>query len=439
MESPARVALFADCFNEVNGVANTCRQFVDFAGRHGLPFLLVSADEETGLSTNGSVTRLRLKRGGVSFHVDKDLRFDLLLMKHYPRIREAVQNFAPDVVHITGPGDVGIAGAITGYDLGIPVAASWHTNLHEYAARRSASLLPKRLKEKTRHGLLQKVEDVSFRLTSFYFRVARFHFAPNRELVERLSTATGRPCYLMERGVDHEAFHPRHRTRGEDGKIVIGYVGRLTTEKQVRRLAQVADALLLAGFHNTKIAFVGHGGERDWLAKNVRNAEFTGVLHGTELATAYANMDIFAFPSDTDTFGNVVLEALASGVPAVVTSKGGPKFIVEDGRSGLVADDEAQFTQAVLRLANDQPLRLAMSVQARVRALRASWNQVFADVYRVYEEELSAAAQGRTLSTGANGGGSRPGLLKIAGSAIARHARNNVGRYLSCFTNFTKL
>lgn len=353
MERTTRVALFADCFNEVNGVANTCRQFAEFARVNEFPFLLVSADEQNGLTQHGSVIRLGLKRGGVSFGLDKDLRFDMLFLRHYRKIREVVRKFSPDVIHITGPGDIGIAGAITGHDLGIPVAGSWHTNVHEYASRRSNSLLPAWLNEKTRYGLLKKVEEVSFSLTAFYFRVARFHFAPNRELVGRLSATTGRPCYLMERGVDHKAFHPRYRDRGEDGKIVIGYVGRLNTEKQVRRFAQVADALHLAGFRNTKIVFVGHGSEKDWLAGNVRSAEFTGVLRGPDLATAYANMDIFAFPSDTDTFGNAVLEALASGVPAVVTSKGGPKFIVEHGRTGWVADGESQFVEGVWQLARD--------------------------------------------------------------------------------------
>jgi glycosyltransferase involved in cell wall biosynthesis len=228
----------------------------------------------------------------------------------------------------------------------------------------------------------------------------------------------------MERGVDQEAFHPRYRARGEDGKVVIGYVGRLATEKQVRRFAQLSHALILAGFHNTKIVFVGQGREREWLAENVRNAEFTGVLRGAELATAYANMDIFAFPSDTDTFGNVVLEALASAVPSVVTAKGGPKFIVEHGRSGLVADGE-QFIESVLQLIRDRHLRLAMSVEARARALRASWSQVFAEVYRVYEAELRNVVQGHKLSTGADGSSHRSELLKMAGWQSFAHVGAN--------------
>lgn len=401
-ERPIRVALFTDCFNEINGVSNTCRQFAEFAKRQNLPFLVVSADSNPGVHEDGSVVRYGFARSGVSFAVEKDLRFDLLFLRHYGKMCELVRNFRPNLIHITGPGDVGISGALLAHSLQIPLAASWHTNLHEYAARRSAPLLPGWMKPEERRRLLQWIEDISFRLTALYFRVARFHYAPNQELIRKLSEASGRPCYLMERGVDQEAFSPAHREREDDGRTVIGFVGRLSTEKKVRLFACVSQALAEAGI-DARIVFVGQGSERDWLAANVRNAEFTGVLRGSELARAYANMDVFAFPSETDTFGNVVLEALSSGVPAVVTASGGPKFIVEHGKSGFVAGDQPQFTEAVLRLAKDARLRQAMAVEARNRALRASWDQVFADVYRAYEVELAKIASGKRSNAGPEG------------------------------------
>ncbi len=393
-ERPIRVALFADCFNEINGVSNTCRQFAEFARRGDLPFLVISADNKPGIYEDGSVVRFGFRRGRVSFGIEKDLSFDLLFLRYFRRMRELVRAFEPDLIHITGPGDVGIAGAIVAHDLQIPLAASWHTNIHEYAARRSDPLLPGWLKAERRKRVLQAIEDFSFRLTALYFRAARFHFAPNPELIDRLIKASGRPCYLMERGVDQQAFSPAYRDRTEDEPIVIGYVGRLSTEKKVRQFAHVSEALVQAGL-NAKIVFVGQGHEREWLAANVKNCEFTGVLRGGELARAYANMDVFAFPSETDTFGNVVLEALSSGVPAVVTASGGPKFIVEHGKSGFVAVDQEQFTEAVLRLVKDASLRKTMALEAHRRALRASWSRVFSNVYRVYEVELARAAKDR--------------------------------------------
>ena len=105
----------------------------------------------------------------------------------------------------------------------------------------------------------------------------------------------------------------------------------------------------------TNIAFliVGHGGDEAWLRERLPQAEFTGVLRGEELSTAYANMDLFVFPSHTDTFGNVVLEALASGVPAIVTPDGGPRTIVRDGETGRIVPDE-QFTAAIAGILADR-------------------------------------------------------------------------------------
>jgi glycosyltransferase involved in cell wall biosynthesis len=98
-------------------------------------------------------------------------------------------------------------------------------------------------------------------------------------------------------------------------------------------------------------------------------------------------MDLFAFYSETDTFGNVVLEALASGVPAVVTDKGGPKFIVENNRSGYVCASDAEFAASVLRIAESASLQRDLSVAARLRAERASWDLVFSSVYDTYSRE----------------------------------------------------
>lgn len=385
---PIRVALFPDSLNEVNGVANTCRNFVAYAQHTGSPMLLVSASDRTGLTQDGSVTRLDLKRGPISFALEKDLRYDLALFRYYRRVVDALREFKPDVVHITGPNDFGMLGAAIAHNLGIPLAASWHTNVHEYAARRSDRILPRWISGTRRARLLQTIEDVSFRLSADFFQVARFHFAPNQELIAKLHGATRKPCTLMERGVDPTMFSPAHRDRADDGQFVIGYVGRLSTEKKVRSFAALARAVKDAGYSQVKFVFVGQGGEEEWLRQHIPDAELTGVLRGTALSRAYANMNIFVFFSETDTFGNVVLEALASGVPAVVSNKGGPKFIVEHERCGFVCGSEEEFTSSALRLIASTSLQRDMAVAARQRAERASWDAVFAEVYETYRREL---------------------------------------------------
>ncbi len=120
------------------------------------------------------------------------------------------------------------------------------------------------------------------------------------------------------------------------------------------------------------------------------HADFLGVLRGEALAAAYANMDLFAFPSRTDTFGNVVLEALASGVPAVVTDAGGPKFIVDHGASGFVAATGDAFIERVAELIGNPGLHRAMALNARRLAAEASWDRVFRKVYEAYAVAVAA-------------------------------------------------
>src|SRR5262249_35330092 len=152
----------------------------------------------------------------------------------------------------------------------------------------------------------------------------------------------------MQRGVQADLFCPARRTV-HDGIFRIGFVGRLSPEKNVRFLAKLETALSESGARDFLIVVVGDGKERAWLEWNLRDGTFTGVLRNEALAEAYANLDLFVFPSTTDTFGNVVLEALASGVPAVVMDKGGPQYLIDHDVTGFIARDEHEFIRFVLR------------------------------------------------------------------------------------------
>ena len=170
-----------------------------------------------------------------------------------------------------------------------------------------------------------------------FYSTARVLFAPNPDLCALLERTAHRPCQLMPRGVDAELFHPAKRRRmSEDSEAVLGFVGRLSVEKNVALLAQVQDELERMGVTNFRFLIVGHGAEEGWLRQRLHRADFTGVLRGEALAKAYASMDLLVFPSHTDTFGNVVLEALASGVPAIVTPHGGPPTIVRNEVTGRI-------------------------------------------------------------------------------------------------------
>jgi phosphatidylinositol alpha 1,6-mannosyltransferase len=388
-----RVAYFPDSFHEVNGVAHTSRHFEAFARRRNLPFLCIRAGDRTqAILEDGNIWTLELPRGFMSFALEKDLRFDPAFLRHIPLIEEVLERFKPDLIHITGPSEVGMLGAGLAHHLGLPLAASWHTNVHEYAARRSEwflRLLPKRHSAVTE----QKIEDLAMAAAAKFYSVAKVLFAPNPELCKLLERTTGRKCYLMPRGVDAELFKPEMRKRDpEDRDQVLGFVGRLSIEKNVTLLATVQEELEKMGHKSFRFLIVGHGAEEQWLRERLPRAEIPGVLKGEALSTAYANMDLFVFPSHTDTFGNVVLEALASGVPAIVTRDGGPCTIVRDGVTGRIVDD-ADFADAVAGVLGDPEKHTEMRLAAREYALTMSWDSVFEGVYAVYGTMLGQREQ----------------------------------------------
>jgi glycosyltransferase involved in cell wall biosynthesis len=316
--------------------------------------------------------------------MEKDLEFDMLFWRHGAAIRQELERFRPYVIHITGPSELGMFGAYFAWEMRVPLAASWHTNLHEYAARRMGWLTG-RMAASRGAAIESGMETSALWTTSQFYKMAKVLFAPNDELCKMLERTTGRPCFLMQRGVDTEWFSPGHRTRdANDRTVVLGYVGRLSVEKNVALLARVERELAAMGVPGVKFLIVGHGNDEDALRRDLKEAEFAGVLRGAALAQAYANMDVLVFPSHTDTFGNVVLEALASGVPAVVTPDGGPKFIVRDGETGFVVDDD-RFAGAVAELVRDRARLDAMRVKARAYALGCSWDAVFERVYAGYE------------------------------------------------------
>jgi glycosyltransferase involved in cell wall biosynthesis len=384
-----RVAYFPDSFHEINGVAHTSRHFEDFARRRDLPFLCVRAgNRRQPLEKVGNVWTLELPRGVFSLPLEKDLRFDPAYLRHLPVIEDVLEQFDPDVVHVTGPSEIGMLAVAIARHRNLPLAASWHTNVHEYAARRSVPLL--RLLPRP-HSLAaaRTIEDLAFAVATEFYSKADLLFAPNLQTGGMLERATHRPCYQMSRGVDSVLFDPHKRTRAEnDPETVLGFVGRLSVEKNVHLLAAVQRELDLNGCHKVRFLIVGHGSEESWLRENLPRAEFRGVLKGEALAKAYANMDLFIFPSHTDTFGNVVLEALSSGVPAVVTPDGGPCTIVQDGVSGRVVPD-ADFARAITDILEDRGRHAEMRRAARLYALTANWDSVFEGVYAAYEKALS--------------------------------------------------
>jgi phosphatidylinositol alpha 1,6-mannosyltransferase len=375
----------------VNGVAHTSRNFEAFAVRKKLPFFCLRPGKP-GLGTlhnrSGELITLDIPRdSAISFRLERDLSFDLAFFRYKSLIARSLEEFSPDVIHITGPSEAGILGAWLAKSLKIPLVAGWHTNLHEYAALRAGWLL-RMLPQKNVPDARKQIEDLTLLACARFYHMAEILLAPNPGLCRLLQQATGRYCALMPRGVDTTQFSPELRTRGpQDDAFVLGYCGRFSVEKNLALLVRVREQLIERGITHFRFLMVGHGKQESWLREHLPNAEFTGVLRNRDLARAYADMDLFLFPSHTDTFGIVILEAMASGVPAIVTPDGGPSSIVNQGETGFVVQDE-QFADAIASLILDRGRHARMRLAARAHAESASWDSVFEGVYRNYGEAI---------------------------------------------------
>jgi glycosyltransferase involved in cell wall biosynthesis len=394
-----RVAFFPDSFLEVNGVAMTSKRLIGYAKRNGYPFLCIHAGEKTEIYEDESIRYLSLKRSPVSFPMDEGLKYDPLFQRHSNRVLRELIQFKPDVLHITGLNDVSIIGAYLAWKLQLPLVGSWHTNLHEYAARRLTRMFGF-LSVSTVKPITSFAERKIMDGAVLYYKMPKVILAPNQELLDALTKGTGRIGHLMLRGVDTEVYSPSKRTVS-DNILRFGFVGRLRAEKNVRLLADLEKRLTEAGKTGFKFLIVGQGNEREWLEKNMKTAEFTGFLDGERLSEAYANIDVFLFPSETDAFGNVVQEANASGVPAIVTNQGGPKFIVRHNETGFIAENLDDFVKYSIELM-DNPAKLSkMKETSRRAALSRSWDSVFETVYSAYAEAIKIAAE-RKQKTGEN-------------------------------------
>lgn len=386
-----RVAFFPDSYLEINGAAMTCRRLTDHAEANGYEMACFFGDKEASERRNGSVKYLGLKRSKLAIAMDEDLAFDPLFFRHFRKTIDDLEQFRPDVIHITGLNDMSILGALAAHRLDLPMIASWHTNLHEFAASRIKRKL-RRLPENLVSWIANTCESRILDGTMLYYQMPQLILAPNAELQEALEIRTGRATRSMIRGVDSNQFSPVRRTVADD-IFRIGFVGRLRAEKKVGLLIDLEKELKERGLTGFEFLIVGDGDMRRELETGLGNAVFTGYLDGDALSEAYSNMDVFVFPSESDAFGNVIQEANASGVPAIVSGKGGPKFIVEHGRTGFVAESPAEYADYVeMLLLNPDKLEV-MKENSREFALDRSWDTVFESVWASYDECVQIAKE----------------------------------------------
>ena len=374
-----RVALVAGSYHTVkDGVTLTLNRLVGFLKRQGVRALVFAPDGPAAFAHEGRVAPIP--------SIPVPLRPEYRLALGLPgKARRRLEAFAPDVIHLATPDLLGHDALRLGHSLGRPIVGSYHTRYETYLEH---------------YGLGFLAPEAGRRIRRFY-EGCREVYVPSDSMADALR-ASGAACdiRLWSRGVDAQRFNPARRSdawRAGHGfgpdELVIAFVGRLVREK---RLATYAEALcrLRAEGLNCRALVVGEGPDRAWLERQLPpHAVFTGFLDGERLACAYASSDLFFFPSDTETFGAVTLEAMASGLPTLCADATGSRSLVDPGVTGFLerADDAAAFASRARLLADDASLRRRMGEAARARSLTFSWDEAMNAILDRYEA-LAAAA-----------------------------------------------
>lgn len=294
-------------------------------------------------------------------------------------VRARLEAFKPDLFHLSAPDWLGHSAQKVAQRWGVPAVASFHTRFDTYARYYGGAWL---------EAWMTSV------LTRFYNRCEHVYVPSASMLSELKAQGVTSDLRIWSRGVDRAEFDPARRDMEwrraagvADDETLAVFVGRLVLEKGLDKLIAAYDTAQADG-GRIRFLVVGDGPEREKLQARLPNAVLTGYLGGAELGRAYASGDVFFNPSVTETFGNVTLEALASGLPVVCADATGSTSIVAHGRTGLVAAGADEFYGLIRQLAHDPAGRAQMSQAARAESRHYDWDTVMRGLLANYYEAL---------------------------------------------------
>jgi len=373
---------------EINGVANTMRQLVEGLTRHGHLATVIRPRQqidqhqgETKQAQTGDQVFGQLLVPGLPIPGYRGLRFG---MPVYWRLRHLWKRNPPDAIYVATQGPLGHAALNAARACDIAVLTGFHTQFHQYSRHYGLGLLTRAIVNSLRN---------------FHNR-SDGTLVPTCELKRKLDEDGFRNLHVFSRGVDTALFSPARRCAelrrawGCDDLfprvgIVALYVGRIAAEKNIGLALEAFDAMTSAATHtHTRCVLVGDGPELDRLRGLHPDFVFTGAKSGEELARHYASADYFVFPSLTETFGNVVPEALASALPVVAFDYAAAHEHIQNWENGVLVatSDRAGFIEATVAAASDRDRLQRMGARARASATSLSWDRVIGGVeQRLYE------------------------------------------------------
>lgn len=360
-------------FPQVNGVSRTLGELVRVLEQAGDEIQVVHPDYDAP------------RRGGRDVAV-KSLNLPFYRELHLPmppfgRVGKAIDEFRPDLIHVATEATLGLSVLAHARRRRIPAVSSFHTNFDQYARHYHV-------------GWIRGI--VCAYLREFHNRTLET-YVPSRATIGELESLGFKRLRLWPRGVDSELFRPERPGRSrlrealgiEPDRLVVGHVGRIAAEKNVGYLS-LALARTARERPEVRLLIVGDGPERPTLEKRLGgSAIFVGYRSGEDLADHYAACDLFAFASKTETFGNVVLEALSTGLPVVAVRAGGPADVVRQNETGMLVepgDPPERFADRLIELIDDAERRRRLADRARSFALSQTWDSVHGALRRRYAE-----------------------------------------------------
>ena len=375
---PVKIAHFTDTFHEINGVALTIGHQLELAQKTGKDLTVITCDAETRPPRAGLINFNPIGAYGLPEYPDQKMFLPPFLeMLNFCYEKGFTQ------IHAATPGPLGIAALAIAKIMKIPIIGTYHTAIPQYAHILTGD---------------PSIEELVWKYTTWFYDQLNLILVPSGSTEKELigKGIDPRKIRLFPRGVDTNRFHPsrrnekflKERFKAGDGPKVL-YVGRISKEKDLHILAQ-AFIDLTRTIKDAELVIVGDGPYlndfKDLLAGSP--CIFTGFLEGDELSSTYASCDLFAFPSATDTFGNVVLEAQASGLPVIVTNCGGPcENMIPDKTGLIVPAGEVQSLLDALKLLLSNPARLKeMGKAARLSMEDRSYEGAFDETWQLYQK-----------------------------------------------------